>query len=32
VKGFSGTVEKMLSDYLPGARLDNHGRIRTKQV
>jgi hypothetical protein len=32
VKGFSGTVEKMLSDYLPGSRLDNHGRIRTKQV
>jgi hypothetical protein len=32
VKGFSGTVEKMLSDYLPGARLDNHGKIKRKQA
>jgi hypothetical protein len=32
VKGFSGTVEKMLSDFLPGARLDNHGKIKRKQV
>jgi HEAT repeats len=32
VKGFSGTVEKMLPDYLPGARLDNHGKIKRKQV
>jgi thioredoxin-like negative regulator of GroEL len=32
VKGFSGTVEKMLPDMLPGARLDNHGKIRRKQA
>ena len=32
VKGFSGTVEKMLSDLLPGARLDNHGKIKRKQA
>ncbi|MGZ3408245.1 MAG: HEAT repeat domain-containing protein [Polyangia bacterium] len=32
VKGFSGTVEKMLGDMLPGARLDNHGKIKRKQV
>ena len=32
VKGFSGTVEKMLPDMLPGARLDNHGKIKRKQV
>jgi len=32
VKGFSGTVEKMLADLLPGARLDNHGKIKRKQV
>ncbi len=32
VKGFSGTVEKMLPDLLPGARLDNHGKIKRKQV
>jgi HEAT repeat protein len=32
VKGFSGTVEKMLSDLLPGSRLDNHGKIKRKQV
>jgi HEAT repeat protein len=32
VKGFSGTVEKMLADMLPGARLDNHGKIKRKQV
>jgi hypothetical protein len=32
VKGFSGTVEKMLSDLLPGSRLDNHGKIKRKQA
>jgi hypothetical protein len=32
VKGFSGTVEKMLADLLPGSRLDNHGKIKRKQV
>ncbi|HEX8953450.1 MAG TPA: HEAT repeat domain-containing protein [Polyangia bacterium] len=32
VKGFSGTVEKMLADLLPGARLDNHGKIKRKQA
>ncbi len=32
VKGFSGTVEKMLDDMLPGSRLDNHGKIKRKQV
>jgi hypothetical protein len=32
VKGFSGTVEKMLPDLLPGSRLDNHGKIKRKQV
>jgi hypothetical protein len=32
VKGFSGTVEKMLDDLLPGSRLDNHGKIKRKQV
>ena len=32
VKGFSGTVEKMLGDMLPGARLDNHGKIKRKQA
>jgi thioredoxin-like negative regulator of GroEL len=32
VKGFSGTVEKMLPDMLPGARLDNHGKIKKKQA
>ena len=32
VKGFSGTVEKMLADMLPGARLDNHGKIKRKQI
>ena len=30
VKGYSGTVEKMLADLLPGARLDNHGKIKRK--
>jgi len=30
VKGFSGQVEALLSDYLPGARLDNHGKIKRK--
>lgn len=32
VKGFSGTVEKMLPDLLPGSRLDNHGKIKRKQA
>jgi thioredoxin-like negative regulator of GroEL len=32
VKGYSGTVEKMLDDMLPGSRLDNHGKIKRKQV
>jgi hypothetical protein len=32
VKGFSGTVEKMLDDLLPGSRLDNHGKIKRKQA
>ncbi len=32
VKGFSGTVEKMLEDLLPGARLDNHGKLKRKQA
>ena len=32
VKGFSGTVEKMLEALLPGSRLDNHGKIKRKQV
>ena len=32
VKGHSGTVEKMLGDMLPGARLDNDGKIKRKQV
>jgi hypothetical protein len=32
VKGFSGTVEKMLADLLPGSRLDNHGKIKRKQA
>jgi hypothetical protein len=31
VKGFSGTVEKLLADLLPGARLDNHGKIKRPQ-
>ena len=31
VKGHSGTVEKMLEDYLPGARLDSAGKIKRKQ-
>jgi hypothetical protein len=30
VKGYSGQVEKMLPDLLPGARLDNHGKIKRK--
>jgi hypothetical protein len=30
VKGFSGTVEKLVADLLPGARLDNHGKIKRK--
>jgi len=32
VKGYSGTVEKMLADMLPGSRLDNHGKIKRKQA
>lgn len=32
VKGQSGTVEKMLADLLPGARLDNHSKIKRKQT
>lgn len=32
VKGYSGTVDKMLDDMLPGSRLDNHGKIKRKQV
>lgn len=31
-KGYSGSVEKLLEDLLPGARLDNHGKIKRKQV
>ena len=31
VKGHSGTVEKMLADMLPGARLDNHSKIKRAQ-
>ena len=30
--GASGTVEKMLPDFLPGARLDNAGKIKRKQA
>jgi HEAT repeat protein len=30
VKGFTGTVEKMLSDLLPGSRVDNQGRIKKR--
>lgn len=32
VKGYSGSVEKLLDDMLPGARLDNHGKIKRKQA
>jgi hypothetical protein len=32
VKGFSGTVEEMLKDMLPGARLDKAGTIKRKQA
>lgn len=32
VKGFSGQVEKMLPDLLPGSRLDNHSKIKRKQA
>ncbi len=32
VKGFSGAVEKLIEDLLPGSRLDNHGKIRRKQA
>jgi hypothetical protein len=32
VKGHSGTVEKLIADLLPGARLDNHGKIKRKQA
>jgi hypothetical protein len=31
VKGYSGTVEKLIDDMLPGARLDNHGKIKRAQ-
>lgn len=31
-KGYSGGVEKLLEDLLPGARLDNHGKIKRKQA
>src|SRR5436305_1395184 len=31
VKGFSGTVEKLVADMLPGARLDNQGKIKRAQ-
>ncbi len=30
-KGYSGQVEKLLPDLLPGARLDNHSKIKRKQ-
>jgi HEAT repeat protein len=30
VKGYSGTVEKLIADLLPGSRLDNHGKIKRK--
>ena len=30
VKGYSGQVEKLVSDLLPGARLDNQGKIKRK--
>lgn len=30
VKGYSGTVEKLVANLLPGARLDNHGKIKRK--
>jgi hypothetical protein len=32
VKGYSGTVEKLIDDLLPGSRLDNHGKIKRKQA
>jgi HEAT repeat protein len=32
VKGFSGSVEKLVEDLIPGARLDNHGKIKRKQA
>lgn len=32
VKGFSGAVEKLLPALLPGARVDNHGKIKRKQA
>jgi hypothetical protein len=32
VKGYSGAVEKLLEDLLPGSRLDNHGKIKRKQT
>ena len=31
VKGYSGTVETLLADMMPGARLDNQGRIKRPQ-
>ena len=30
VKGFTGTVEKLVADLLPGGRVDGHGRIKRK--
>lgn len=32
VKGFSGQVEKLIEDLLPGSRLDNNGKIKRKQT
>ena len=31
VKGYTGTVEKLVEDLLPGARIDNQGKIKRKQ-
>jgi hypothetical protein len=31
-KGHSGAVEKLLGDLLPGARLDNHSKIKRRQA
>lgn len=30
VKGYTGTVEKLVADMLPGARIDNQGKIKRK--
>jgi hypothetical protein len=32
VKGFTGTVEKLVEDLLPGARVDGSGKIKRKQA